>query len=117
MSTQDEHDDQDFDPEEGDWEGVYIVDDQTADLLASAISIIHMMAGTQLNEESRENLEIIADELQTRFAIEQDSMIVREFVHVNPDTGEEELLYKPPGGVMGDDPDEESEQAEGPAPE
>ena len=45
-------------------------------------------------------------------------------VHTDPDTGDEELIYKPLGGVFNDEPieeadlsDEDSPEAEGPAPE
>lgn len=107
----DEDDELDSDEE---FEGVYVIDDATADLLASAIGIIQMTAGLQLNQEARDNLHIIADAIQERFAIEQDSITVEEQIVTNPDTGEEEILYKPKGGVFGD---EEEPEAEGPAPE
>ena len=97
--------DDDYDGDE--FEGVYVIDDETADLLASAIGIVQMTAGMQLDEEARENLLIVAEEIQTRFAIEQSSMVVEEHVIVNPETGEEEVLYKPKGGVFGDEPLEE----------
>ena len=109
------YDDEDDEELEEEFEGVYVIDDDTADLLASAIGIIQMTAGLQLNQEARDNLHIIADAIQERFAIEQDSITVEEQIVTNPDTGEEEILYKPKGGVFGDD--EEPEQAEGPAPE
>ena len=97
--------DDDYDGDE--FEGVYVIDDETADLLASAIGIVQMTAGMQLDEDARENLLVIADAIQERFAIEQSSMVVEEHVIVNPDTGEEEVLYKPKGGVFGDEPLEE----------
>src|SRR5210317_2253728 len=55
--------------EDDDFEGVYVVDDDTADLLATAIGILQMMSQVQLGEDHRENLLIIADELRARFAI------------------------------------------------
>ena len=106
--------DDDYDGDE--FEGVYVIDDETADLLASAIGIVQMTAGMQLDEDARENLLVIADAIQERFAIEQSSMVVEEHVIVNPDTGEEEVLYKPKGGVFGDepleDPQDDDEQAD-----
>ena len=99
--------------DEDDFEGVYIVDDDTADLLATAIGILQMMSQVQLGEDHRENLLIIADELRARFAIEKDSIQVEEIVTQNPETGEEEILYKPPGGVMGDE--DKPEKGEAPA--
>lgn len=101
--------DEEFDEE---FEGVYIVDDDTADLLATAIGVLQMISQVQMGEDHRENLLIIADEIQARFAIEKDSIQVEEVITENPDTGEEEILYRPPGGVFGDDP---SPEAEGPA--
>lgn len=107
-----EHDESEDNIEnESEWEGVYVVDDETANLLATAVGILQMMSQAQLGEDHRENLLIIADELQARFAIEKDSIQVEEVIIENPETGEEEILYRPPGGVMGD----ESPEAEGPA--
>ena len=114
--NQDDFDDDDNELEDDEFEGVYVIDDDTADLLATAIGILHMTAGMQMGEEHRENLMIIADEIQARFAIDADSITVEEQVVTDPDTGEQELIYKPKGGVMGDEP-QEPEEAEGPAPE
>ena len=108
--NQDDYDDDDYEDDE-EFEGVYVVDDDTADLLSTAIGVLQMMSQIQMGEDHRENLLIIADAIQERFAIEKDSIQVEEVVIENPDTGEEEILYKPPGGVMGD----ESPEAEGPA--
>ena len=108
IESEDTNDQENFDAE---FEGVYVIDDDTADLLATAIGILQLTAGMQLGEDHRENLLIIADEIQQRFAIEKDSIQVEEVVIENPETGEEEILYRPPGGVMGD----ESPEAEGPA--
>ena len=121
--NQDEHDD--LEPQDDEYasddvyEGVYIVDTDTADLLGTAIGILQMCAGMQLGEDHRENLLIIADEIQERFAIEKDSITVEERIVTDPETGEEEILYRPQGGVMGDGEDDEDppKQAEGPAPE
>jgi len=101
--NQDDIENQDNTDEDDDFEGVYVVDDDTADLLATAIGILQMMSQVQLGEDHRENLLIIADAIQERFAIEKDSIQVEEIVTQNPETGEEEILYKPPGGVMGDE--------------
>ena len=109
--NQDDIESEDNTEPQDEFEGVYIIDDDTADLLATAIGILQMMSQAQLGEDHRENLLIIADEIRHRFAIEKDSIQVEEVVIENPDTGEEEILYRPPGGVMGDEPNE----AEGPA--
>ena len=119
--NQDEHDDLEHDSDEyardDTYEGVYIVDTETADLLGTAIGILQMHASMQLGEDHRENLLIIADEIQERFAIEKDSITVEERIVTDPETGEEEILYRPQGGVMGDGDDEDHQEAEGPAPE
>ena len=100
IESEDTSEEDDFEEQ---FEGVYVVDDDTADLLATAIGILQMMSQVQLGEDHRENLLIIADAIQERFAIEKDSIQVEEIVTQNPETGEEEILYKPPGGVMGDE--------------
>ncbi len=112
------HDDETNETEhthDDEFEGVYVVDDDTAELLATAIGILQMCAGMQLGEDHRENLLIIADELQARFAIEKDSITVEERIVTDPETGEEEILYRPQGGVMGDGEDDSETEAEGPA--
>lgn len=111
--NQDDIENQDNTENDDDFEGVYVVDDDTADLLATAIGILQMMSQVQLGEDHRENLLIIADELRARFAIEKDSIQVEEIVTENPETGEEEILYRPPGGVMGDE--DKPEKGEAPA--
>ena len=104
----DYNDDDEAEFEDGYDGGVYVVDDDTARLLEVVIGMIHMLATTQMEETSRENCHIIADELAERFAITLAGDIeVEEIIHGD------EVLYKPRGGVMGDDVPE----AEGPAPE
>jgi hypothetical protein len=108
IESEDTSEEDDFEEQ---FEGVYVVDDDTADLLATAIGILQMTSQVQLGEDHRENLIIIADELQARFAIEKDSMTVEEVIIENPETGEEEILYRPPGGVMGDEDKPEKGEA------
>jgi hypothetical protein len=109
--NQDDIESEDNTEPQDEFEGVYIVDDDTADLLATAIGILQMMSQVQLGEDHRENLVIIAEELRARFAIEKDSMQVEEIVIQNPETGEDEILYRPPGGVMGDEDNPEKGEA------
>ena len=111
MNQDDIEDNDNLENEPEEFEGVYVVDDDTADLLATAIGILQMMSQVQLGEDHRENLIIIAEELQARFAIEKDSMTVEEVIIENPETGEEEILYRPPGGVMGDEDKPEKGEA------
>ena len=93
-------DDDDAEFEDGYDGGVYIVDDDTARLLDVVVGMIHMLAATQMEDVSRENCLVIADELSERFGIGPvgDSFEVEEIIHGD------EVFYKPRGGVMGDDP-------------
>lgn len=106
MDDHEEHDEE-LDHDQSPFEGVYILDDDTADLVATAIGVLQMTAGVQLGEDHRENLMIIAEELAQRFGLVED-------INVEEVTHGDEILYKPLGGVMGDDEDT-PEQAEGPA--
>jgi len=102
---------------------VYIVDSETEALLQSVVGCVQILANSQMNERARDDLHIIALELQDRFGLDDEEFKVQELVHTDPDTGDEELIYKPLGGVFNDEPlDEPLEgddkpEAEGPAPE
>jgi hypothetical protein len=103
---------------------VYIVDSQTEELLQSVVGCVQILANAQMSERSRDDLHLIALELQDRFGLDDEEFRVQELVHTDPDTGDEELIYKPLGGVFNDEPieerdlsDEDSPEAEGPAPE
>ena len=100
---------------------VYIVDSQTEELLQSVVGCVQILANSQMSERSRDDLHLIALELQDRFGLDDEEFRVQELVHTDPDTGDEELIYKPLGGVFNDEPieerDEDSPEAEGPAPE
>lgn len=93
---------------------VYIVDDQTEALLLSVVGCVQILANSQMSERARDDLHLIALELQDRFGLDDEEVRVEELVHTDPDTGDEEIFYKPLGGVMRD---EEPPEAEGPAPE
>jgi hypothetical protein len=104
------NDDEDLNPnEEEEFEGHYVVDENTHDLLSTVFGCLHMLANTQVNEEARENLVIIAHELAERFMLgDLDEIAVEEQIH-STDEGEE-IIYKPRGGVFGDDePEQEGE--------
>ena len=109
MNDEEEYESEEESEDSSDFDGgVYVVDDDTARLLEVVIGMIHMLATTQMEETSRENCHIIADELAERFAITLAGDIeVEEIIHGD------EVLYKPRGGVMGDD----APEAEGPAPD
>jgi|14BtaG_2_1085337.scaffolds.fasta_scaffold34175_2 hypothetical protein len=103
---------------------VYIVDSETEALLQSVVGCVQILANSQMNERARDDLHIIALELQDRFGLDDEEFKVQELVHTDPDTGDEELIYKPLGGVFNDEPLDEplddadnDPKAEGPAPE
>lgn len=102
----DREDDFDEDDSEG-FEGVYVVDEDTARLLEVVVGMIHMLGNTQVDEQARDNCYVIAQELSERFGVPDDSMEVEEIIHGD------EILYKPKGGVFGDEP---LEPEEGEAP-
>jgi hypothetical protein len=87
------------------YEGVYIVDEDTARLLEVVVGMIHMLGNTQVDEVARENCHVIADELAHRFGVTEDEILVEEIIHGD------EVLYKPRGGVMGDEPIPEEDAA------
>ena len=94
-----EDDNDDFENEDGYDGGVYIIDDDTARLVEVVVGMIHMLAATQMEDNSRENCLVIADELSERFGIGPvGEFEVEEIIHGD------EVFYKPRGGVMGDDP-------------
>lgn len=87
------------------FEGFYAVDDDTLKLLEVVYGMLQMLAQTQVDEGARENCHIIAEEFADRFGVGADDIEVEEIIHGD------EVLYKPRGGVMGD------EEPEGSAPE
>ena len=94
-----EDDNDEFENEDGYDGGVYIIDDDTARLVEVVVGMIHMLAATQMEDNSRENCLVIADELSERFGIGPvGEFEVEEIIHGD------EVFYKPRGGVMGDDP-------------
>jgi hypothetical protein len=83
---------------------VYIVDDDTRALVEVALNCMVQLSQAQVDEEAAENLITIADALAERFDI--DKAEVEEIVHTTDD-GEEEIIYKPKGGLFNDDPEQE----------
>ena len=115
LEDDDDRDDDDYEEDdEAGFEGVYIVDEDTARLLEVVVGMIQMLGNTQVDETARENCYVIAQELAERFGVPEDEIEVEEIIHGD------EVLYKPRGGVMGDEPipeEDEEPEAEGPAPE
>jgi hypothetical protein len=108
----DRKDDFEEDEDATGFEGVYIVDEDTARLLEVVVGMIHMLGNTQVDEAARDNCFVIAQELAERFGVPDDEIEVEEIIHGD------EVLYKPRGGVMGDEPipeDDEPEEGEAPA--
>lgn len=98
-------DDQENPTEPQPFEGAYSVDDDTERLLEVVVGMLQMLAQTQVDEGARENCYIIAQELSDRFMLSAEDIEVEEILHGD------EILYRPRGGVMGD------EEPEGSAPE
>ena len=93
---------------------VYIVDDATEELLMTALNCMITLSDAQIDPAAGDALAAIADELALRFAINRYE--VEETVHTD-DNGEEEIIYKPKGGVIPDldlDDDNEEEDDEEP---
>ena len=100
-----ESEDLDGEQEPQRFEGFYAVDDDTLRLLEVVYGMLQMLAQTQVDEGARENCHIIAEEFADRFGVGADDIEVEEII------SGDEILYRPRGGVMGD------EEPEGSAPE
>lgn len=80
---------------------IYIVDDDTRQLLEVACNCLATLAEAQVNEEAAQGLVTIADALAERFNIGH----LDQEIHTTDD-GEEEIILKPQGGIFpiqGDD--------------
>lgn len=103
--------DEEFEPNEDeihdDFVGVYVLDDDSHALVEVAVGMIHMLSHTQVDEEARINCMAIADEIAERFGINAEAIDVERL-----ELSDGEVVYKPLGGVMGD---EDIPEAEGPA--
>jgi len=102
-----DHQDDSANTEDNEETPIYEVDADTEDLIQTAVGCINTLASTQFDPEHRKNLQIIADELIYRFGI--DSMEVEELQYGD------EILYKPRGGVFGDEEDAEASKGEAPS--
>jgi len=90
----------------GNFEGVYVVDEDTQRLIEVVVGMISMLGRSQVDEQAQENCFIIGEELAQRFGV-RDDFEVEEIIHGD------EILYRPRGGVMGDDEPEEGEAPSG----
>ena len=106
MNDQEHEHENDNEPQP--FEGAYSVDEDTENLLNVVVGMLQMLAQTQVDEGARENCFIIAQELADRFMLTAEDIEVEEILHGD------EILYRPRGGVMGD---EEPEEGEAPAVE
>ena len=108
----DDHDQHDDDQEDDEFEAdsepgdvpVYLVDDDTRALIEVSLNCMVQLSEAQIDESGAEALLVIADSLAERFAINR--FEVEETIHTDED-GEEEIIYKPKGGIMPDTDDEE----------
>ena len=83
---------------------VYIVDEATQELLETALNCMITLSDAQIDPNVGDALVAIADSLAERFAINR--FEVEETIHTD-ENGEEEIIYKPKGGIMPDTDDEE----------
>ena len=110
MNNNNDNDDDFDDDEELDDQGelqefpVYLVDDDTRNLIEVALNCMLQLSDAQVDDESAQSLMAIADSIALRFNIEKAD--VEETVHTTDD-GEEEIIYKPRGGVFKDQDDED----------
>jgi exonuclease V gamma subunit len=81
---------------------VYDVDEDTMELLEAALNCLVTLSESQLDENSAVALIAIADALADRFGINRHELEETTF---RTDDGEEEIIYKPKGGVMNDEDD------------
>mgnify|MGYP000862200459 FL=1 len=75
----------------------YVLDDETQKLIEIALNCMVTLADAQMLEQAREDLLVCADELARVFNIPHVDVV--ESHHEN------EIIYKPRGGVFGDEPD------------
>ena len=75
----------------------YVLDDETQKLIEIALNCMVSLADAQMLEQAREDLLVCADELARVFNIPHVDVV--ESLHEN------EIIYKPRGGVFGDEPD------------
>ena len=86
---------------------VYILDAETTVLIETALNCLITLADAQIDETSKDNLELIADEIADRFGINTYKVV--ETVHTDSD-GTEEVIYSPQGGLgLGDDTEDPEE--------
>ena len=85
---------------------IYLVDDETRSLIEVALNCMMQLSDAQVDETSAENLISIADSIAMRFNI--DKTDVEETYHTTDD-GEEEIIYKPRGGLFNEEQDDEDE--------
>lgn len=105
-----DHDDEDHDESSQEETPVYLVDDATEELLMTALNCMVTLADAQIDPMSGDALIAIADEIAERFAIDRFEVV--ETVHTD-DNGDEEIIYRPKGGsVMPDLDDDDNDEDE-----
>ena len=75
----------------------YVLDDETLKLIEIALNCMVQLADAQILEQAREDLLLCADELARVFNVPHIDVV--ESHHGD------EIIYKPRGGVFGDEPD------------
>jgi len=75
----------------------YVLDDETQKLIEIALNCMVSLADAQMLDQARDDLLLCADELARVFNIPH--------VDVVESHHGDEIIYKPRGGVFGDEPD------------
>lgn len=76
----------------------YTVDEQTQSLIEVALNCLVQLSEAQIEQNAADNILTIAEELAERFSIPRTEII--EELH------EGETIYKPKGGIFGDEDDD-----------
>lgn len=84
----------------------YQVDEETQELLEAALNCLVRLSDAQVSDEGIDGLLSIAEQLSEAFGIQQ----LDAEVHYN-ESGEE-IIYKPRGGLFGNDEDEDDDDEE-----
>lgn len=80
---------------------IYNLDEDTQNLIEVALNCMVQLSEAQLEENAKENLLLICDEIALRFGIAR--MEVLEELHGD------EVIYKPRGGIFNDEEDADDE--------
>jgi hypothetical protein len=99
------HDNDDDKDEDAIESPVYIVDGETQTLIETALNCLVTLSECQVDPSAGDALLAIADELADRFGIDRTEVV--ETVHTTEDG--DEIIYRPAGGSILPDPEDDEE--------